>query len=82
MHASNTGHRNLLWNDHVCTVPECEPQNYEQMSSQSMIHFSCPGPGCTSMDGFLNEHGPFQLQFTESGALVASLREHAWTTVS
>ncbi|KAK9806895.1 hypothetical protein WJX72_006650 [[Myrmecia] bisecta] len=44
------------------------------------------GPGCSSFDGFVYEHGPFKFQFDErkggEGGLVLTPNEHAWNQVA
>ncbi|CAA7023709.1 unnamed protein product [Microthlaspi erraticum] len=40
------------------------------------------GPGCSSMDGFVYEHGPFNFELTKTKAPRLHLNRHSWSKVS
>lgn len=40
------------------------------------------GPGCSSLDGFIYEHGPFRLVPNASGDLVLTPFEYTWASLA
>ncbi|CAD7703457.1 unnamed protein product [Ostreobium quekettii] len=40
------------------------------------------GPGCSSMDGFVYEHGPFQFEYSDGRTHITGANPFAWTKVA